>query len=53
MDINYDIITLFQNKFILRRSRVINFAHIVKISMVFLRKPLKTQKNCKELKIVY
>ena len=38
--------TLFQNTFFLRRPRVVNFAKIIKTATI---KPLKTQKNLKEL----
>ena len=35
MDINYDVITLFQNTFILRRSGVTIFADIIKLKTIF------------------
>ena len=43
MDINYDVITLFQNTFILRRSGVTIFADIIK-----LKQSLKTQEKLKK-----
>ena len=48
MDKNYDAITLFQNTFTLRRSRIANFADIIKITTMFIKitqKTLKTQKK--------
>ena len=44
---------LFQNIFILRSSWVANFADIIKIVTMFIKKSLKTQKNLKELEIMY
>ena len=40
----------FQNTFILRRSRVANFAGIIKIATM-LKQPVKTQKEFKKLEI--
>ena len=48
MDKNYDVITLFQNTFNLRRSRIASFADIIKITTMFIKttqKTLKTQKK--------
>ena len=47
MDINYDVTT-----FILRRPTKANCADIIKIPTI-IKKPLKTQKRLKELKIMY
>ena len=38
MDINYDVITLFQNTFILSRLRLANFTDIIKIATMFIKK---------------
>ena len=52
MDRNYDVITLFQNTFILRRPRVASFADIIKIVIMFIKKKsLKTQKSQKYQKL--
>ena len=50
MDRNNDVI--FQNTLILRRSRVVSFADIIKIVNMLI-KSLKTQKKLKELEIMY
>ena len=42
MDRNYDVITFFfQNIFILKRPGVTNFAYIIKIVTMFIKKILK------------
>ena len=43
MDINYDVITFFQNIFILRSKspRVANFADIIRIATMFIKKTQK------------
>ena len=47
MDRNYDIINFISN-FILRMSRLANFADIVKIAIIFIKTTfIKTQKNLK------
>ena len=43
----------YQNAFILRRPSLANFADIIKISTMFIKKPLKTEKKLKELEIMY
>ena len=42
MDKNYDVIT-----FILRRPRVANFADIIKIAIIFIRKAFKDSNKVK------
>ena len=41
MDKNYDVITFFQQTFILRRSGVAIFAEIIKIVTIFIKTILK------------
>ena len=45
---NYDAVSLFQNNFILRRSRVASFAEIIKIVMIFIKTNLKDSKKLKK-----
>ena len=44
---------LFQNGFILRKPGVVNFADIINIAIMFIKKPLETQTNLKEIEIMY
>ena len=44
---------LFQNGFILRKLGVVNFADSINIAIMFIKKPLKTQTNLKEIEIMY
>ena len=45
MDKIYDVITLFQTTFILRKLRVTTFAEIIEIVTIFIKKKsLKTKK---------
>ena len=54
MDRNSDVITLFQNTFILRRPRVANIADIIKIATMFIKTSFKdSKKNLKELETIY
>ena len=39
--------------FFLRRPRAANFADIIKIAAMFIKKPLKTQNMLKELEIMH
>ena len=43
---------LHQNAFILRRTKVANFADMINIPTMFIKKPLKTQKKFKKLEIM-
>ena len=45
MDRNYDVIYLFQNTFILTRSRVTIFADSIKNITMFIKIIFKTQKS--------
>ena len=53
MDRNYDIITLFQLLFILRKSRVDIFADIIKLIAMFIKTIFKGTKKLKELEMMY
>ena len=53
MDRNYDVITLFQLLFILRRSRVDIFADIIKLVTMFIKTIFKGTKKLKELEMTY
>ena len=53
MNKNFDVTSLLQNTFTLRRSRVVIFADIHKIVTMFIKKTLKSQKMLKELEIMY
>ena len=44
---------LIQNNVILRRPRVANFADIIIIAAMIIKKPLKNQTKLKVLKIIY
>ena len=46
MDRNYDVIA-FQNAFTLRRPRVNNFAEIIKIANMFIKKSFNVSKKVK------
>ena len=45
MDKTYDVITLFQTTFILRKLRVATFAEIIEIVTIFIKKILKDTKK--------
>ena len=49
MDKKCDVITLFSNTFILRRSKVASFPDIFKIATMFIKTTLKIHKKLKEL----
>ena len=49
MDRNYDVITFFQNTFILRRPRVAIFADIIKIATMFIKTIFKNSKKVKRI----
>ena len=49
---NYDVITFFQNIFVLRRPDVAIFVDIMKIVTIF-KQPLKTQETLEELEVMY
>ena len=49
MDRNYYVITFFENTFILRRPRVVNFADIIKIATIIIKTTFKDSKKVKEL----
>ena len=49
MNRNYDVITLLQITFILRRSRVSDFSDIIKIATMFIKTTFKDSKKLKEL----
>ena len=53
MDRHYDVIALFQNIFISRRCRVVNYADIVIIATMFIKTTCKDSKKLKELEIMY
>ena len=44
---------LLQNTYILRRPRVANFGHIIKIVTMFMKTIFKDSKKLKELEIMY
>ena len=48
MDRNYDVITFI---FILRRSRVANFAEIIKIRIMFIKTTFKDPNQVKRIRI--
>ena len=48
---NYDVITIFQNTFVLRRSRVAMFVEIIEIVTTFIKTIIKYSK-LKELEII-
>ena len=52
MDRDYDVITFISN-FILRKSRVANFADIMKIITIFIKTFFKNSKKSKKLDIMY
>ena len=49
MNRNYDVITLLQITFILRRSRVSDFSDIIKIATMFIKTTFKDSRKLKEL----
>ena len=50
MDINYDVITFFQNILILRRPGVTIFADIIKIVTMFIRTIIEDSRNVKRIR---
>ena len=50
MDMNYEVITLFQNTVILRRSGVAIFADINKIITRFIKKSFKDSRKVKRIR---
>ena len=50
MDKTYDVITLFQTTFILRKLKVATFAEIIKILTIFTKKILKDSKKVKRIR---
>ena len=50
MDMNYDVITLFQNTVILRRSGVAIFADIIKMLTTFIKKIIKDSRKVKRIR---
>ena len=50
MDKTYDVITLFETAFILRKFRVATFAEIIKIVTIFTKKILKDSKKVKRIR---
>ena len=48
MDRNYDITTLYENAFILKRSTVANFADIIKFPSI-IKKTFKDPKKVKRI----
>ena len=53
MDRNYAAITFISNMFILRRSRVANFADMIKIAVMFIKKTYNESKIAKKLETIY
>ena len=49
MDINYDVITFFQNTLILRRPGVTIFADIIKIVTIFIKTITQDSKKVKRI----
>ena len=49
MDINYDVITFFQNILILRRPGVTIFADIIKIVTIFIKTITQDSKKVKRI----
>ena len=52
MEGNYEVITLFQNTFILRRPKVTIFADIIKIVTMYIKTVLKVSKKIKEFELI-
>ena len=50
MDEDYDVITLFQNTFNLRRLDVANFADSIKIATIFFKTAFKGSKKVKRIR---
>ena len=50
MDRNYDIIALFQNAFVLRKSRVAILADIIKIVTIFIKTMFRDSKKVKRIR---
>ena len=50
MNSSYDVITLNLNNFILRRSRVTNFADIIEIATIFIKPIFKNSKKVKRIR---
>ena len=52
MEGNYEVRTLFQNTFILRRPKVTIFADIIKIVTMYIKTVLKVSKKIKEFELI-
>ena len=50
MDRNYDVITFISVYLFLRRSRVANFADIIKIASLFIKTTFKDSKKVKRVR---
>ena len=50
MDRNYDVITFISVYLFLRRSRVANFADIIKIASLFIKTTFKDPKKVKRIR---
>ena len=50
MDRNYDVITFISVYLFLRRSRVANFADIIKIASLFIKTTFKDSKKVKRIR---
>ena len=50
MSNSYDVITFNLNNFILRRSRVANFADIIKTATIFIKPIFKNSKKVKRIR---
>ena len=46
----YDVITLSQSTFVLKRPRVASFAHIIKIATMVIKTTFKDSKKVKRLR---
>ena len=53
MDIKYDVITFFQNTFILRRPRIAIFDDIIKIVTMFIKTVFENSRKVKKIEIMY
>ena len=50
MDRKYDVIFLFQNTFILRKTRATSFADIIKIATTFIKTIFEDSKKVKRIR---
>ena len=53
MDINYNFISFILKQIFLKRPRVANFAVIIQIATIFIKRSLNTQTKLKGLEIMY